>query len=157
MKQRHSNRQARAGFTLMELMLVMAILVILIGLVAPRFMGAQEGANISSTKTQIGLFKSSLDMYRLHLNGYPTTEQGLAAMVEEPSDVDVPDRWQGPYLDSGLPIDPWGNEYQYEYPPTRNTADFPDIWSMGPDGEDGTDDDIGNWPDEDREDELADL
>lgn len=157
MRRKYSKKQARSGFTLMELMLVMAILVILIGLVAPRFMGAQEGANISSAQTQIGLFKSSLDMYRLHLNSYPTTEQGLAAMIEEPADLTTPDRWQGPYLDSEIPIDPWGNEYQYEYPPTRNTKDFPDIWSLGPDGEDGTDDDIGNWPDEDRESELADL
>lgn len=157
MKRRPNRRQARGGFTLMELMLVMAILVILIGLVAPRFMGAQEGANISSAKTQIGLFKSSLDMYRLHLNTYPTTEQGLVAMIEEPADSEIPDRWQGPYLDSDIPIDPWGHEYQYEYPPSRNTKDFPDIWSLGPDGEDGTDDDIGNWPDEDRESELADL
>ncbi len=157
MKRKHTTRRARAGFTLMELMLVMAILVILVGLVAPRFMGAQKGANISAAKNQVGLFKSSLDMYQLHMNTYPSTEQGLVAVVEEPSELESPDRWQGPYLDDGLPVDPWGHAYQYEYPPSRNTRDFPDIWSFGPDGEDGTDDDIGNWPDEEDSEELADL
>ena len=135
----------RSGFTLMELLLVMAILVILLGLVAPRFLGTQQKANASAAKSQIGLFKSPLEMYALDLNDYPPTDQGLAALTEEPSDIANPGRWKGPYLDSGIPKDPWGHDYQYEYPPTHQDRDFPDIWSVGPDGEEGTEDDIKNW------------
>jgi len=131
----------------MELLLVMAILVILLGLVAPRFMGTQKKANINAAKAQIGLFKAPLESFALDLNTYPTTEQGLQALVEEPEDPDAATRWQGKYLDAEIPQDPWGNDYQYAFPPEHN-SDFPDIWSMGPDGEDGTEDDIVNWKDE---------
>lgn len=138
-------RAARAGFTLMELLLVMAILVILLGLVAPRFLGTQKKANINAAKAQVGLFKQPLEMYALDLNGYPSTEQGLAALVEAPGDLEDPAKWKNAYLDSGVPKDPWGHDYQYENPPSRNKNGFPDIWSLGPDGEEGTEDDIGNW------------
>lgn len=140
----------RGGFTLMELLLVMAILVILLGLVAPRFMGTQQKANVNAAKSQIGLFKTPLETFALDMNTYPTTDQGLAALSDPPSDLENPDQWKGPYLDSDVPPDPWGREYQYEYPPSRNNRDFPDIWSLGPDGEDGTEDDIGNWPEDVR-------
>ena len=154
MKRNRTTRRRRA-FTLMELLLVMAILVILLGLVAPRFLGTQKKANVNAAKSQIGLFKSPLEMYALDMNGYPTTEQGLKALIEAPDDLESPNQWQGPYLDSDIPKDPWGHEYQYEYPPSRNERDFPDIWSLGPDGEDGTDDDIGNWPtSEEQEEEI---
>lgn len=146
-------RAARAGFTLMELLLVMAILVILLGLVAPRFLGTQKKANINAAKAQVGLFKSPLEMYALDLNSYPTTEQGLASLVEAPADLEDPTKWKNAYIDSAIPKDPWGHDYQYESPPTRNKNSFPDIWSLGPDGEEGTEDDIGNWA-EDKEDET---
>jgi len=146
-----STRSGRAAFTLMELLLVMAILVILLGLVAPRFLGTQKKANVNATKSQIGLFKSPLEMYALDMNRYPNTEEGLATLSAEPADLENPSQWKGPYLDSAVPKDPWGHEYQYEYPPTRNIdRDFPDIWSFGPDGEENTDDDIGNWPEDDE-------
>ena len=145
------HRPPRSGFTLMELLLVMAILVILLGLVAPRFMGTQKKANINAAQSQIGLFKSPLEMYALDMNSYPATEQGLQALVEAPGDLENPEQWKGPYLDSSIPTDPWGREYQYEYPPSRKTNDFPDIWSFGPDGEDGSEDDIGNWSAEEAE------
>lgn len=147
MQKPKSLRTERAAFTLMELLLVMAILVILLGLVAPRFMGTQKKANINAAKSQIGLFKPALDMYATDLNTYPATEQGLVSLVEVPSDLENPKKWTGPYLDK-LPKDPWGNDYQYAYPPSNGKKDFPDIWSLGPDGEDGTDDDITNWDDE---------
>jgi len=150
-----SRHHPHRGFTLMELLLVMAILVILLGLVAPRFLNTQKKANVNAAKSQIGLFKSPLEMYALDMNGYPTTEQGLAALGETPSELENPNQWQGPYLDSDIPQDPWGHDYQYEYPPTHNERDFPDIWSLGPDGEEGTDDDIGNWPVEVEEEESS--
>ncbi len=139
----------RSGFTLMELLLVMAILVILLGLVAPRFLNTQKKANIGAAKSQIGLFKSPLEMYAMDMNSYPTTEQGLLSLLEKPADVENEDQWQGPYLDSEVPKDPWGRDYQYEYPPSKGNLerDFPNIWSLGPDGEDGSEDDITNWTD----------
>lgn len=155
MKRTNVHRSARAGFTLMELLLVMAILVILLGLVAPRFLGTQKKANINAAKAQIGLFKSPLEMYALDLNGYPTTEQGLAALVEAPGDLEDPTKWKNPYLNSAIPQDPWGHDYQYASPPTRNKNGFPDIWSLGPDGEEGTEDDIGNWDGEEEGEEVA--
>ncbi|MBX7075275.1 MAG: type II secretion system major pseudopilin GspG [Pirellulales bacterium] len=147
MKNRPSQRR---GFTLMELLLVMAILVILLGLVAPRFMGTQKKANINAAKSQIGLFKSPLEMYVLDMQSYPTTEQGIISLTEAPGDLENPKQWKGPYLDSEIPKDPWQHDYQYAFPPTHN-KEFPDIWSFGPDGEDGTEDDIGNWKEEAEE------
>ncbi len=136
----------RGGFTLMELLLVMAILVILLGLVVPRFMGTQQKANIGAAESQIGLIKSPLEMYRMDMNAYPSTEAGLEALRKAPEDLEKPERWKGPYLDAAIPKDPWGHPYQYEYPPTHNPAnDFPEIWSLGPDGEENTEDDIVNW------------
>lgn len=137
-------RRSRAGFTLMELLLVMAILVILLSLVAPRFMNTQSKANIGAAKSQIGLFKTPLLMYQQSLNKFPTTEQGLVALVEAPAELEQPEKWEAQL--ENIPKDPWGHDYQYRYPAEKNTHDFPDIWSLGPDGEDGTDDDIGNWP-----------
>lgn len=148
---RPSARAARSGFTLMELLLVMAILVILMTLVAPRFMGTQKKANIGAAKSQIGLFKSPLEMYAMDMNTYPTTEQGLAALVEKPAEIENEDQWQGPYLDSDIPKDPWGKDYQYEYPPSHGERDYPNIWSIGPDAEDGSEDDVVNWTEGDAE------
>ena len=147
---RHARR--RSGFTLMELLLVMAILVILLGLVAPRFLGTQKKANINAAKSQIGLFKSPLEMFALDMNTYPSTEFGLQSLSEAPADMENTARWKGPYLDDSVPKDPWGNDFQYEYPSTHEERDFPDIWSLGPDGEEGTEDDIVNWTTEEDED-----
>ncbi len=77
---------------------------------------------------------------------FPSTEDGLQALIEAPSDERAARKWDGPYLDDDvLPVDPWDNPFEYEYPPTHNNRDFPDIWSLGPDGEADTDDDIVNW------------
>lgn len=141
----------RSGFTLMELLLVMAILVVLLTLAVPRFLGTRKKANIDLARSQVGLFKSPLEMYAMDLNTYPNTEQGLKALYECPEDLEKKEQWKGPYLDAEPPQDPWLHDYQYEYPPTKNKKDFPDIWSLGPDGEDGTEDDIVNWTEEDKE------
>ncbi len=148
MRNTHKRRQPRAGFTLIELLMVLAIIVILAGLAGTRMLGSQKKAYISSTKAQIGMFKSTLERYALDMNTFPTTEEGLIVLVEEPSEGDSTTKWDGPYLDAAeVPKDPWGNDYQYEYPPSHGEGklDFPDIWSYGPDGEDGTDDDVVNW------------
>jgi len=141
----------RGGFTLMEMLLVLAILVVLMGLVGPRILRSQKKADINTTKTQIGGFKSTLQHYALDMRTFPSTEEGLAVLLEEPSDPDEAAKWDGPYLDgTEIPKDPWGNDYQYEYPPSHGKGDFPDIWSYGPDGQEGTEDDIVNWTKEDQ-------
>lgn len=136
----------RYAFTLLELMIVLVILVLLLAMVGPRLLGTQKKAYIKNTKAQIGIFKTSLDTYAAEVGHYPSSEDGLQALLDPPSDERAAQKWEGPYLDTDvLPLDPWDNDYQYEYPPTNNRRDFPDIWSYGPDGEDGTDDDITNW------------
>jgi general secretion pathway protein G len=145
-------RARRQGFTLMEMLVVLAILVLLVAMVAPRILGTQKKADINAAKTQVGLLKSSLERYALDMKNFPTTEEGLQALLEAPAEEGSEGaeggatNWDGPYLNSTeLPRDPWGNDYQYEYPPTHGTGDYPDIWSYGPDKEDGTEDDIVSW------------
>lgn len=146
------------GFTLLEMLIVLGILVMLIALAAPRFLGAQKKADIQTAKTQIGLFRGALERYALDMKTFPTTEQGLQALITPPAGTEgttmgdtqgtgtVAGKWDGPYLNvSEIPLDPWGNPYQYRYPPERGTTDFPDIWSFGPDGQDNTEDDICSW------------
>lgn len=142
------------------MLVVLAILVLLISMVGPRIMGSKQKADISAAKTQIGMLMSSLDYYMNDMREYPDTEQGLAALIEDPtSDSDKKSKWDGPYIKkTQVPKDPWGNEYQYEFPGTHvdrgeKKPKQPEIWSMGPDGQDGTDDDVVSWEDEKKEDE----
>ena len=141
-------RRGRRGFTLMEMLVVLGILAVLLALAVPKILGTQKKANISATELQLKLLRSCLQRYILDMKELPSTEQGLAALVKKPSDLSEAKakRWDGPYTESGeLPKDPWGNDFQYEYPPKHGTGDFPDIWSKGPDGEDGNEDDIVSW------------
>lgn len=151
MKRNHKRNRRSGGFTLVEVLVVMAILVLLAGLVAPRILGSKKKANIQTVTTQIGGFKSALERYALDIDAFPTSEQGLQALITEPEadeegNTGGKSKWDGPYLNSdALPTDPWGNEYQYEYPPTHGKGNSPEIWSFGPDGEDDTEDDIVSW------------
>lgn len=104
-------------------------------------------------KIQIDLFVTALEGYKQSLGNYPTTQQGLQALRTPPSDLPNPQKWNGPYLnpeislhplDLGLPLDPWDHPYHYRFPGIHN-PDTCDVWSVGPDGVDGTKDDIGNW------------
>lgn len=153
----------RGGFTLTELLIVMAILVLLVSLIGPRLLGSKQKADINAVKTQIGMFQSALERYAVDMNKFPVTEEGLAALVSKPSadgsestseDSESSDtsggggsgNWDGPYIKTEkLPTDPWGKAYSYEYPPTHNKINVPDIWSFGPDGQENTDDDIKSW------------
>jgi len=137
----------RRGFTLMEVLVVLAILVMLVGMVVPKILGTQKKADIQAAKTQIGMLKAALERYALDCKTYPTTDQGLQALIEKPADMDESVPW-GPeaYINATeLPRDPWGHDYHYEYPPTHGSGDSPDIWSAGPDGEEDTEDDIVSW------------
>lgn len=138
-----TNRR-RNGFTLIELLLVLMILVLLATLVVPRFVGQSADAKVKASVAQIGMFKTALNMFNTNVGRFPTTEEGLNALIEQPSDASG---WKGPYLDSRkLPKDPWGNQYQYAYPASHSN-DY-DLWSNGPDKQSGTQDDVTNWSDE---------
>jgi general secretion pathway protein G len=125
------------GFTLIELMVVIVILGILAGLVLPRFMGRTEEAKKTKAKLQIENLEAALKLYKLDIGTYPTTEQGLEALVQKPSSGAVPKNWrEGGYLEkTKIPEDPWGRPYVYISPGIKN-RDF-DLKSMGADGEEG--------------------
>jgi general secretion pathway protein G len=135
----------RRAFTLIEVLIVVVILTALATMVLPRFSGWGTEGKIGAARAVVeGSIPTALELYQLHNDTYPSTEQGLNALIEEPSSDPRPRNWRGPYLQR-RPIDPWGNEYQYRQPASQNKIAGYDIWSMGPDGVDGTDDDIGNW------------
>ncbi|WP_440877167.1 type II secretion system major pseudopilin GspG [Thalassotalea sp. PLHSN55] len=134
--------KSQQGFTLLEVMVVIVILGILASMVVPNLMGSQEKANMQKAVQDITALENSVSMYKLDNYNYPTTEQGLEALVEETDIEPLPRRFQeGGYV-KRLPNDPWGNEYQLLNPGENGKYD---LFSMGPDGEPGTDDDIGNW------------
>jgi general secretion pathway protein G len=136
----------RSGMSLLEILIVLSILAVLIAIIAPRILGSQKKADIKSTRLQIANIESALKLYSTDVRTFPSTEEGLAALLEKPSDEKRARQWDGPYFDGEqLPVDPWGNEFKYEYPPTHGKRDFPDLWSFGPDGEENSDDDIVNW------------
>lgn len=134
----------RRGFTLLEILVVLAIIGLLVGLAVTNtdkiFGGAQGSTAQMFVQTSM---KTPLTSYRMSVGNYPTTAEGLQALVTAPAGK--ADRWTGPYIEGGkIPLDPWGNPYQYAYPGTRNKDSY-DLWSRGRDGQDGTGDDIGNW------------
>jgi general secretion pathway protein G len=138
-------RSKDAGFTLIEIMVVIAIIGILATLVVPKIMGRPDEARVVAAKQDVGTIVQALKLYRLDIGRYPTTDQGLKALVEKPTSEPVPQNWKmGGYLDS-LPKDPWGNLYQYANPGTNGEID---VYSFGSDGKPGgtaLDADIGNW------------
>jgi general secretion pathway protein G len=142
-----ANRCNNRGFTLIELMVVIIILGILAGLIVPRIMGRPEEARQMKAKVQIESIETALKLYKLDNGYYPTTEQGLQALVQPPAVGRLPNAWrEGGYLEkSKVPKDPWGNEYVYLSPGIH--GDF-DLISYGADGEPGgggKDQDINNW------------
>jgi general secretion pathway protein G len=118
------------GFTLLELLVVIAILGLLIGLVAPAALRQLGNARVSVARQSIERIGSVLDMYKLDAGSYPTTEQGLRALVEQPTGVAT---WNGPYVKGGVPVDPWNRPYVYREPSNRSGHDF-DLCSEGPSG-----------------------
>jgi len=130
------------GFTLIELMVVLAIIALLAGLVGPAVLNQLGGAKTKTARIQIKDLEQALEMYKLDVGRYPSTSAGLEALVQKPGSADG---WNGPYLKSDVPKDPWKNDYHYIYPGSR--ADI-DIFSLGQDGAqggDGEDSDVGNW------------
>ena len=130
------NRKSRKGFTLIELMVVIVILGLLAALVAPKFLKRGEEAKVTTTEVQMKYIEQALKLYKLHNSFYPTTEQGLKALVEKPEEDPVPKNWKGPYMEK-IPKDAWGNDFIY----ISDGKQF-NLISPGPDGEEGTEDDL---------------
>lgn len=129
------------GFTLIEVMVVVVILSILAAIVVPKIMDRPEQARITKAKNDIRALEAALNLYRLDNMIYPSTDQGLEALVTEPTDAPEPKNWkEGGYLDR-LPMDPWGNPYMYLNPGAHGTID---IYSSGMDLQ-SEEDDLGNW------------
>lgn len=142
------NRQrSDHGFTLIEVMVVVVIIGILIGLVAPNVLGRVDEARVTAAKADVSLLSQSLEMYRLDNHQYPSTDQGLIALVEKPSASPKPKKWnaQGYLSGKSLPTDPWGNDYQYVSPGVDAAFDIYSMGADGKDGGDGFDADIGSW------------
>jgi general secretion pathway protein G len=125
-------RAADAGFTLVELLVVLTIISLVLGLVGPRVLGYLGESRVKAAKLQIENFGSALDLFTIDAGRYPTTSEGLEALVQRPTTVQA---WNGPYLKGGkVPLDPWGNPYQYRSPVERTQYE---ILSFGSDGREG--------------------
>ena len=140
MRKRSAPRASRAGFTLIEVLLVLIILVIIGSLAVNVFTGTQKTASVNAAKSNVSLVRGAIDRYYLDMNKYPTK---LDDLWTKPTDAAVADKWSGPYMEQLKP-DPWGNAYQYSAQGKKNTDKY-DFWSNGPDGQSGSEDDIGNW------------
>ena len=135
---------AARGFTLIEIMVVVIILGVLAATIIPMFIGTTHDAKVSAAKGHVAELESAVERFYVHMDRYPTTEEGLKILVEPPSGGDK--KWRGPYVKQ-IRNDPWGNAYQYKCPGVRHTSSF-DLWSRGADGVDGGEGpgaDIGNW------------
>jgi general secretion pathway protein G len=137
------SRFSERGFTLIELLLVMVILTVLAAVVVPKFTKRSEQARITAANTDISNLEVALDAFEVDMGRYPTSTEGMKALVEQPTGT-TSTSWKGPYIKRGIPNDPWGNQYLYTIPGKHNTKGY-DLYSYGPDGQDGGSDDIDNW------------
>ena len=144
LRRRQPRRLRSSGFTLLEILVVLAIIGLLAGLAITNVDKIFGGAQIQTTELQVrDSMRTPLASYRIAMGDYPTTAEGLQALVAPPGTK--ADRWHGPYLEPAkVPTDHWGEPLQYAYPGTRNKGGY-DLWSKGPDRQSGTTDDIGNW------------
>jgi general secretion pathway protein G len=135
-------RARRSAFTLIELLLVLAILGILAAIVVPKMAGRSEDARKQAATTQISAFKTALNTFEVDNGYYPKGQGGLLDLIKQPRDAQ---NWHGPYLDTdSVPKDPWQHDFIYVCPGKNNPSSY-DVSSAGPDGQPGTDDDITNW------------
>jgi general secretion pathway protein G len=130
------NPGRRSGFTLLELVVVVIVLGLLVGLVAPQILGRVGDAQLTAAKTQMELFGTALDSYRLDNGSYPTSEQGLNALRTRPVSGPPAVNWRGPYLRKDVPLDPWGRAFLYRSPGERNPGGY-DVSTLGRDGKAG--------------------
>jgi general secretion pathway protein G len=129
------------AFTLIELLLVLVILGILAAIVVPKFSGRTEQARQAAAQSQIATLSTALDAFEVDNGYYPKGKNGLTDLVQPPRDAQ---NWRGPYMKTDVPADPWNHPYVYECPGKRNPSSY-DLYSIGPDGRAGTEDDVTNW------------
>lgn len=145
MKAKQLNRNKQSGFTLLEIMVVVVILGLLAAIVAPNVLQNQDTAMVKKAQADIAVLEQAIDLYKLENFRYPTTDQGLEALVEKPENGPIPENYRSEGYIKRLPMDPWGNPYLYLTPGEHSTVD---IFSYGADGEEGGEElsaDIGNW------------
>lgn len=130
------------GFTLLELLVVVAIIGLLAGYVGPKYFGQLGKAEVKAARAQIDALDKALDQYRLDVGRYPTTEQGINALNVKPPGIS---RWAGPYLKKDVPLDPWGKVYIYKSPGDHGEYDLSSLGRDGRPGGSGEDADITNW------------
>lgn len=138
-----SSLRRRRGFTLIEIVLVLAIIMVLMGVAIKGISGFRDNARRTRAKADIDAVTSALTLYESNNLRLPTQEQGLQAMVVKPTTAPIPRNWSK--LMKAVPLDPWGSEYQYRIPATRSQDNDYDLFSMGKDGKADTEDDVGNW------------
>jgi len=145
MKQLHTQlrRAAQAGFTLIELMVVLVIIGVLAALIVPNVLDRADDARVTAARTDVNNLMQALKLYRLDNQRYPTTEQGLQALIAKPTTEPVPPNWK-PYLEK-LPNDPWGRPYQYLNPGVKGEVDVMSYGGDGQAGGEGKNADIGSW------------
>ncbi len=137
-----TRRAAQKGFTLVELMLVVVILGVLATMAVVKFSGRAQEAKVQTAKGEIaGAYGTALQLFEIDCGRYPTSEEGLSALKSSSAKG-----WKGPYIQNRSFNDPWGNPYQYKTPGSHNTDDY-DLYSYGPDGQEGGGDDVTNWSD----------
>lgn len=144
--QMNRDRQV-AGFTLIEMLVVLVIIGLLAGLVGPKLFGKVDSSKVQTAQTQVKMLKGALESMRLDIGRFPTPEEGLALLSISPRDDKIRGRWRGPYLDDDVPLDPWGTPYQYSVPGSKGQPFA--LFSFGADGKaggEGTDADVGYLP-----------
>lgn len=135
-------RLKAGGFTLLELLVVMVIIGLLVGYVGPKYFSQIGKSEVKAARAQINALGKALDQFRLDNGHYPTTEEGLVALVERPADEA---KWDGPYLSKAVPPDPWGNPYVFVLPGEHGEYDLLSYGKDGKPGGEGENADIGNW------------
>lgn len=138
-----SSRRRQRGFTLIEMMVVLAIIGVLAALVVPNVLGRADEARVTAARTDVANLMQALKLYKLDNHQYPTSAQGLAALVSKPTQEPVPGAWRN-YLEK-LPQDPWGRAYQYLSPGVHGEVDVLSLGADGQAGGDGFNADIGSW------------
>ena len=135
------NLSRKNAFTLIELLLVLVILAVLGVIVVPKFTNRSKQAKETAAISTIANVEVALDAFEIDNGRYPTSSEGLDALLKQPVNADD---WKGPYLKKDVPLDPWGNKYVYKQPGQYNEFGY-DLYSYGPDGQQGSDDDVTNW------------